>query len=173
MAYDEEYGREISKTDSGESTRFTGKWLSTYGESANHIPDSMRVAREKPGSRWPGGSLCSAVPVPQIQPGLQNLRIDYLAPECGVRETTTILGKGTVVQDYASGRRWKDAVCYFITPSTCISKGPAKWISIPYRWNRPPSAPGAAPRKPQLPGCRTVHLQRPAGEFRPAQATCI
>jgi len=51
------------------------------------------------------------------QPGLERLRFDYLAPECGVRETATIEGKATVTaEDYTCGRLWEDALCYSFYP---------------------------------------------------------
>ena len=53
----------------------------------------------------------------EVQPGLEELRIEHLSPECGVRETATIQGKRTVkVEDYQSGRAWDDAVCYSFYP---------------------------------------------------------
>ncbi|KKL54591.1 hypothetical protein LCGC14_2263880 [marine sediment metagenome] len=51
------------------------------------------------------------------QRGLENFRIDYFAPECGVRETVVIRGKKTITgADYTSGRLWEDAVCYCFYP---------------------------------------------------------
>jgi len=51
------------------------------------------------------------------QPGLENLTIDFTAAECGIRESRTIRGKKRITaRDYASGRRWEDAVCYSFYP---------------------------------------------------------
>lgn len=51
------------------------------------------------------------------QPGLDKIELSFLAPECGVRETVVIDGKSYItVQDYESGRRWPDAVCYSFYP---------------------------------------------------------
>jgi hypothetical protein len=48
----------------------------------------------------------------KTQPGLENLTVDALSPECGVRETAVIQGRVTItLDDYRSGRLWKDAVC--------------------------------------------------------------
>ena len=48
---------------------------------------------------------------------LRRPTIEYVAPECGVRETATIRGEATVtVHDYQSGRLWEDAVCYSFYP---------------------------------------------------------
>lgn len=51
------------------------------------------------------------------QPGLERLQIDFMAPECGIRETVTIQGEAVVTgDDYKSGRLWEDAVCYSFYP---------------------------------------------------------
>ncbi|MFA6290827.1 MAG: FAD-dependent oxidoreductase [Victivallales bacterium] len=51
------------------------------------------------------------------QPGLDKIELSFLAPECGVRETVVIDGKSYItIQDYESGRRWPDAVCYSFYP---------------------------------------------------------
>lgn len=47
------------------------------------------------------------------QPGLEGFRVDWYAPEVGIRETVTIKGKATVTAaDYEAGRFYDDAVCY-------------------------------------------------------------
>jgi hypothetical protein len=49
--------------------------------------------------------------------GLDSLRIDSMAAECGIRDTVTICGLKTVTfDDYWSGRLWDDAVCYSFYP---------------------------------------------------------
>ena len=53
----------------------------------------------------------------RAQPGLEHFTLEYVAPECGVRETVVIKGKTTITgKDYTSGRQWKDAVCYSFYP---------------------------------------------------------
>jgi len=50
-------------------------------------------------------------------PGLQNLQIDWLCVECGMRESVTIVGEKTITHaDYVGGRQWEDAVCYSYYP---------------------------------------------------------
>jgi hypothetical protein len=50
-------------------------------------------------------------------PGCENLRVDFAATECGVRETWRIVGEKFVdYQAYVSGRVWPDAVCYSFYP---------------------------------------------------------
>ena len=121
-AYEEEVrlGR-LSYTDcSWNRTKAdVGSWLKKAGENANHIHDiNARDSQSK--SRLEIEARRSFLRLYRFlrtQPGLEHLRIDYLAPECGVRETATIIGKKTItVDDYTSGRLWDDAVCYSFYP---------------------------------------------------------
>lgn len=49
--------------------------------------------------------------------GLENLEVDYVAHETGVRETNRILGESTVTaDDYISGKHYADSVCYAFYP---------------------------------------------------------
>jgi len=51
------------------------------------------------------------------QKGLEGFRIEWFAPECGIRETVVIRGKATITgADYVAGRRYADAVCYCFYP---------------------------------------------------------
>lgn len=45
--------------------------------------------------------------------GLENFRIDWLAPEAGIRETRVIVARQRIaVSDYEAGRLYDDAICY-------------------------------------------------------------
>jgi FAD dependent oxidoreductase len=51
------------------------------------------------------------------QKGLEKLTIEYMAPECGIRETTVIKGIETITtDDYMTGRHWRDSFCYSFYP---------------------------------------------------------
>ncbi len=51
------------------------------------------------------------------QPKLGNFKVDYFAPECGIRETNTIEGEYCITtEDYCSGRVWEDSYCYSFYP---------------------------------------------------------
>lgn len=96
-----------------------GRWLRSGGANANHIHNingrtsAGRTQLELESRR----QLLRVFRFLKTQPGLENLTIDEVCPECGVRETATIQGKATVsVSDYQSGRRWDDAVCYSFYP---------------------------------------------------------
>lgn len=51
------------------------------------------------------------------QPGLEGVRVEWICPEVGIRETVTIAGKATVtVADYEAGTVFEDALCYAFYP---------------------------------------------------------
>ena len=96
-----------------------GNWLRQYGTNANHFTahnahtSEGRTALEIKARN----SILNLYRFLKTQPGLNNLQINYIAQECGVRETVTIKGEATItVDDYLSGRRWDDAVCYSFYP---------------------------------------------------------
>jgi hypothetical protein len=96
-----------------------GKWLGKRGANASHIHHIN--ARDSAGKTHleleARKSLLRLYRFLRRQPGLEGLTLAHLAPECGVRETAVIRGKRTVtVEDYCSGRRWDNAVCYSFYP---------------------------------------------------------
>ena len=95
------------------------RWLRQRGENVNHIPgidgrDSWgRTQLEIAGRR----SILRMYRFLRQQPGLENLYIEFLAPQCGVRETVRIAGDALVTaDDYISGRVWHDALCHSFYP---------------------------------------------------------
>lgn len=96
-----------------------GAWLRRGGGSSNHVKgisalDSEgRTRMEIEGRRL----IMRLFRFLRRQPGLEGITIDFMAPECGVRETYTIAGEETVtMDDYVSGRAWPDAVCNAFYP---------------------------------------------------------
>lgn len=50
-------------------------------------------------------------------PGLEKAELESMSPEVGIRETYRVLGEYLITyEDYVSGRRWDDAVCYAFYP---------------------------------------------------------
>ncbi len=50
-------------------------------------------------------------------PGLEKAELESMSPEVGIRETYRVLGETLITyEDYVSGRRWDDAVCYAFYP---------------------------------------------------------
>lgn len=96
-----------------------GRWLAKRGENCNHVlsgnaRDSEGKTRLELAARR---QLLELHRFLRRQPGLERLRFEYVAPECGVRETVTIRGKARVtLDDYTGGRVWDDAVCYAFYP---------------------------------------------------------
>ena len=94
-------------------------WLSSYGGNRTHVCDidgttsEGRTDAEIKGRR----ALMRLYRFFRSQPGLEHFRFSSVAPECGIRETVTVRGRETItVDDYTSGRRWDDAVCYSFYP---------------------------------------------------------
>jgi len=96
-----------------------GRWLAARGENSNHLLcgnacDSDGKTRLELEARR---QLLDLYRFLRRQPGLERLRFEYVAPECGVRETVTIRGKARItLEDYTGGRVWDDAVCYACYP---------------------------------------------------------
>lgn len=94
-------------------------WLRQHGENVNHIADidahdSWGRTRIELAGR---ASILRVYRFLRRQRGLEKLRLIYLAPECGVRETATIVGDATVTEtDWTSGRLWPDALSYSFYP---------------------------------------------------------
>ncbi len=96
-----------------------GQWLRSHGNNANHLHHiNARTSEGKTELELAARkSVLRLYRFLRQQPGLENLCVESVSPECGVRETATIQGKATVtVDDYKSGRHWKDALCYAFYP---------------------------------------------------------
>jgi len=95
------------------------KWLSGRGGNCGHVGgesahDSPRKTQLELRARQ---AMMRLFRFFRSQPGLENFTIDFIAPECGVRETVTVVGNERItLEDYVSGRRWPDAVCYSFYP---------------------------------------------------------
>ena len=106
----------LSYTDASWNTTGANleRWLHSRGVQSNHIHhidarDSVGKTQLELQARK---SLLSLYRFLRKQPGLEDLTIEYVAPECSVRETVTICGEATVtVHDYQSGRLW-DCLLY-------------------------------------------------------------
>jgi hypothetical protein len=96
-----------------------GKWLGKRGFNASHVHhinarDSVGKTHLELEARK---RLLRLYRFLRRQPGLEQLYLAHLAPECGVRETAVIRGKRMVtIEDYCSGRLWDDAVCFSFYP---------------------------------------------------------
>ena len=112
---------ELLYTDLGwDIHAFTGQFLQAYGNNANHIfprqaPHTAagRSELEQDARR----SLMRAWRFLRRQPGLEHLKMDFGAFECGVRESSVIKGEYTITgEDYISAKKFPDAVCNAFYP---------------------------------------------------------
>lgn len=108
---------ELLPTDCGWNTEKPQimSWLRSGGKNVSHVhhlngrDSEGRSAIEVAGRQ----SLFRLYRFLRNQPGFGDFRFEFIAPETGVRETATIVGKKTVtVDDYTSGKVWSDAVCW-------------------------------------------------------------
>jgi len=110
---------EVRDEDTGWNNGFNPHFLLAHGNNSNHITginaaDSAGRTRIEIAGR---ASLLRLYRFLKKQPGLEKLQLNLNAAECGVRETRTVVGQGTVtVEDYVSGRKYDDAVCYAFYP---------------------------------------------------------
>ncbi len=94
-------------------------YLKTNGRNATHIVDidaatsAGKTDAELKGRR----AMMRLFRFFRTQKGLENFRIESFAPECGIRETRTIVAREKITgHDYATGRLFEDAVCYSFYP---------------------------------------------------------
>jgi hypothetical protein len=94
-------------------------FLRSGGTNAQHIlgADSSTSLTQTATNIAGRRSLLRLLRFVRSLPGCEDARVVTMAPETGVRETDRIVGEVTVtVDDYVSGRRYPDAVCYAFYP---------------------------------------------------------
>ena len=155
-------------------------WLRKGGRNASHVRcrdarDSLgRTKLEVEGRR----GVYRLYHFLRKQPGLENLRIDFASPECGVRETATITGKGTVtLDDYSNGRKWDDAICYSFYPIDLHGMDSDEWQAWPLEKGIVPTVPRGA-LLPQgsrnlVAAGRCISSDRLANSSLRIEATCM
>lgn len=110
---------DLRPEDLGQTYDPVRSFLRKRGENAIHVTQvdgstsAGRTAAEVAGRQ----ALMRIYRFLRTQEGLESLRINYLANECGIRETYTIDGHERVTaQDYLGGRLWDDAISYSYYP---------------------------------------------------------
>ncbi len=110
---------EVRPGDVGGKEMSVEHFLHTYGKNCIHIT-GIDASTSKGKSE---AELKAREAVLRIyrffhqQPGLEQFSIEDSATECGIRESCVIEGEADVtIQDYQSGRLWKDAVCHSYYP---------------------------------------------------------
>ncbi|MDX1682171.1 MAG: FAD-dependent oxidoreductase [Phycisphaeraceae bacterium] len=140
---------EVRVHDVGWNTRDVDirRWLSCGGRNANHIPGiDGRTSAGRTQMQLAGrAAIMRLFRFLKQQPGLENLCIDELPPECGVRETATIVGDKTITaEDYTTGRVWDEAVCYSFYPIDLHVSDDAGLDCRPLEAPRVPTVPRGA-----------------------------
>jgi hypothetical protein len=155
-------------------------FLRKAGDNANHIPCApgrdprARTALEVEARR----AVLRLYRFLKARPGFEDLRIDWVAPETAVRESVTILGKKTVtLDDYTSGRRWADSLCYAFYSIDLHGLTTDQWQG----WHLEPGTLPTVPRGALLPrdsrnfivAGRCLSSDRLANSALRVQATCM
>ena len=95
------------------------RYLQAGGDTANYVEgadNSTADARTDTNLRGRAAML-RMVRFLKTVPGLENVKLESMSPEVGVRETYRVTGEYLVTyEDYVSGRRWEDSVCYAFYP---------------------------------------------------------
>ncbi len=94
-------------------------WLHSGGMNANHIPNiDAFTSQGKSIAELEGrASVLRLFRFLKEQPGLENIKIDFLGAECGIRETRRIVGKKIITsEDYVSGKVWEDSLSHSFYP---------------------------------------------------------
>lgn len=101
------------------TTDFSSQLLFAFGNNANHLWGKKAHTSEGRSQMEIEGrqAVLRAYRFLRTQKGLENLKLEFAASECGIRETVRIQGEEVVtVQDYQSGRVWPDSVCHAFYP---------------------------------------------------------
>jgi hypothetical protein len=157
-------------------------WLRKAGLNANHIASFGAEARSSEGKTRMEiegrRSILRLFRFLKAQPGLDKLNLAFLAPECGIRETVTIVGEETVTSnDYLTGRKWPEALAYAFYP---VDLHMPTGLGLDIR----PLAPGVVPSVPRgamipkgrdglLAAGRILSCDRLAHSALRVQATCM
>jgi hypothetical protein len=118
----EEKACEAVKTGRLESADFRDdlrRFLASGGENAMHVPNADSTTSELHTQTNIHGrqSLLRMIRFLKQFPGFENLRLQRLQPETGVRETYRIVGENIVTAaDYTQGRKFDNAVAYSFYP---------------------------------------------------------
>ncbi len=94
-------------------------FLRQHGNTANYVDDadnSTADLRTRTNMRG-RASMLRMYRFLREQPGLANVRLEGMSPEVGIRETYRVRGEYLIThEDYTSGRRFDDSVCFAFYP---------------------------------------------------------
>ena len=105
----------VRPSDLGWSKGFSTLFYERSGINGNHIAIQRAYTSEgRTRAEIEGrASVLRAYRFGKLQGGCTDLQMDFASWECGIRESRTIVGETRVTDDdYRSGRRFPDALCY-------------------------------------------------------------
>lgn len=131
---------------------FSEQFVRNFGDNANHLSCTLPSGSEGRSDLEveARASLLRAYRFLRSCPGLENLKLDFAAAECGVRESATIVGEHQITgEEYRSGFRFPDAVCFAFYPVDLHELTPQGVIPKPLEQGVTPTIPLRAliPRK--------------------------
>lgn len=99
---------------------FSSHFLRSFGNNANHLwsNSAANTSKERSQMEIKGRqSILRAYRFLRTQAGLEDIKIELSALECGIRETVRIHGEKIIsLDDYQSGQIWADSICYAFYP---------------------------------------------------------
>lgn len=94
-------------------------YLQSGGNTANYVEgadNSTADARTDTNMRGRAAALRMVRFLKGI-PGLENVKLEGMSPEVGIRETYRVQGEYLIThEDYTSGKHWEDSLCYAFYP---------------------------------------------------------
>lgn len=167
---------------SWKTDRFTPQWLENYGKNSNHIyidGVSGKTSEEKSEiNRKARITILNLLRFCRKQQGLENIKLESISAECGIRETVRIKGKSCVTKEkYLSGERYGDDICYSFYPIDLHSKTAGGLSKVYLKEGIVPTIPLGAllPNNSEnfIVAGRCISSDREANSAVRVQATCM
>lgn len=167
--------------EEGDSAHAQGQFISFLaggGDNAQHVfgADSSTAATQTQANIAGRRSLLRLIRFVRTLPGCERAQVQRMMQETGIRETYRIVGQSLITcNDYTSGRRFDDAVCYSFYPVDLHDRHGVK--PQPLRPGTVPTVPLGA-LVPQgsrnlLVAGRSVSSDRLANSALRVQASCM
>lgn len=110
---------EMQRSDFQAAQRPVSAFLHNRGGNSIHVPgiDASTSEGKTRAELLARAAMLRIVRFLRGRPGLEHFKIEWCAPECGIRETVTIEGETRLTRDdYATGRVWPDSLCHSFYP---------------------------------------------------------
>ena len=110
---------DMRRSDFQAAQRPVSAFLNNRGGNSIHVPgiDASTSEGKTRAELLARAAMLRIVRFFRGRPGLEQFKIEWCAPECGIRETATIDGETCITRDdYATGRVWPDSLCHSFYP---------------------------------------------------------